>query len=72
LLLNESYANGGKYYLIVSGLGKVPIGKMKLSVKVFHHQSRFIYFGGSDKVTYAVSGSHLDQEGIVGQSKSGF
>jgi hypothetical protein len=28
--------------------------------------------GGSDKVTYAVSGSHLDQEGIVGQSKSVF
>jgi hypothetical protein len=32
-----------------------------------------IYFsGGSDKITYSVSGSHLDQEGIVGQEKSGF
>jgi hypothetical protein len=27
--------------------------------------------GGSDKITYAVSGSHLDQEGI-GRDKSGF
>jgi hypothetical protein len=26
--------------------------------------------GGSDKVTYAVSGSHLDQEGIIGGNKS--
>jgi hypothetical protein len=25
--------------------------------------------GGSDKVTYAVSGSHLDQEGIIGGNK---
>jgi hypothetical protein len=24
--------------------------------------------GGSDKVTYSVSGSHLDQEGIIGGS----
>ncbi|MEZ0129955.1 SusC/RagA family TonB-linked outer membrane protein, partial [Flavobacterium sp. LBUM151] len=28
--------------------------------------------GGSDKITYSVSGSHLDQEGIVGGDKSGF
>jgi hypothetical protein len=28
--------------------------------------------GGSDKITYAVSGSHLDQEGIIGRDKSGF
>jgi hypothetical protein len=28
--------------------------------------------GGSDKITYAVSGSHLDQEGIIGGDKSGF
>jgi hypothetical protein len=28
--------------------------------------------GGSDKVTYSVSGSHLDQEGIIGGNKSGF
>lgn len=75
LLLNESYANGGKAlpYSNVSGLGKgtnwqnevfntgVPIISHDLSIS-----------GGSDKVTYAVSGSHLDQEGIIGGSKSGF
>jgi TonB-linked SusC/RagA family outer membrane protein len=75
LLLNESYANGGKAlpYANVSGLGKgtnwqnevfntgVPIISHDLSIS-----------GGSDKVTYAVSGSHLDQEGIIGGSKSGF
>lgn len=75
LLLNESYANGGKAlpYPNVSGLGKgtnwqnevfntgVPIISHDLSIS-----------GGSDKVTYAVSGSHLDQEGIIGGSKSGF
>ncbi|WP_029269079.1 TonB-dependent receptor [Flavobacterium sp. KJJ] len=75
LLLNESYANGGKAlpYPNVSGLGKgtnwqdevfgtgVPIINYDLSVS-----------GGSDKVTYAISGSHLDQEGIVGGDKSGF
>ncbi|KUJ59949.1 SusC/RagA family TonB-linked outer membrane protein [Flavobacteriaceae bacterium CRH] len=75
LLLNESYANGGAAikYPNVSGLGKgttwqdevfgkgVPIINNDLSIS-----------GGSDKITYSVSGSHLDQEGIVGRDKSGF
>jgi hypothetical protein len=30
----------------------------------------FLFSGGSD--TYAVSGSHLGQEGIIGGDKSGF
>jgi TonB-dependent starch-binding outer membrane protein SusC len=75
LLLNESYANGGQTipYPNVSGLGKgtnwqkevfstgVPIINNDISIS-----------GGSEKMTYAVSGSHLDQEGIVGADKSGF
>lgn len=74
LLLNESYANGGKVlpYPNVSALGKgtdwqnevfstVPIINYDLSIS-----------GGSDKMSYSVSGSHLDQEGIVGKDKSGF
>jgi len=74
LLLNESYANGGKAlpYPNVSGLGKgtnwqdevfsiVPIINYDLSIS-----------GGSDKISYSVSGSHLDQEGIIGKDKSGF
>jgi TonB-linked SusC/RagA family outer membrane protein len=75
LLLNESYANGGKPlpYPDATGLGKgtnwqnevfstaVPIINYDLSIS-----------GGSEKITYSVSGSHLDQEGIVGEDKSGF
>ncbi|WP_426064779.1 SusC/RagA family TonB-linked outer membrane protein [Flavobacterium sp. DSP2-3-1] len=75
LLLNESYANGGNTipFPDVSGLGK---GKnwqnevFSTSVPVINHDISFS--GGSDKITYAVSGSHLDQEGIIGESKSGF
>jgi hypothetical protein len=31
-----------------------------------------IKWSGSDKVTYAVSGSHLDQEGIMAVTSRGF
>lgn len=74
LLLNESYANGGKAlpYPNVSGFGdgtnwqkeifnQAPITNNDLSIS-----------GGSDKISYAVSGSHLDQQGIIGGDKSGF
>ncbi|WP_264565010.1 SusC/RagA family TonB-linked outer membrane protein [Flavobacterium sp. N3904] len=74
LLLNESYANGGKAlpYPNVSGLGngtnwqkeifqEAPIINYDLSIS-----------GGSEKISYSVSGSHLDQQGIVGGDKSGF
>lgn len=75
LLLNESYANGGQTipFPNVSNLGKgtdwqdrvfgtgVPIVSHDLSIT-----------GGTEKVNYAVSGSHLDQDGIVGGRKAGF
>jgi TonB-linked SusC/RagA family outer membrane protein len=74
LLLNESYANGGKAlpYPNVSGLGEgtnwqkeifnpAPIINYDLSIS-----------GGSDKITYSFSASHLGQEGIIGGDKSGF
>lgn len=75
LLLNESYANGGKSlpYTSVTGLGKGTNWQDEVisnGVPIINHDLSIS--GGSDKVTYAVSGSHLDQEGIVGQSKSGF
>lgn len=75
LLLNESYANGGRAlpYTNVSGLGKGTNWQkevMSTSVPIINHDLSIS--GGSDKVTYAVSGSHLDQEGIVGQKKSRF
>ncbi len=75
LLLNESYANGGNAILFpnVSGLGKGTNWQNEVfstSVPIINHDISFS--GGSDKITYAVSGSHLDQEGIIGESKSGF
>jgi len=74
-LLNESYANGGQPlpFPNISGLGtgtnwqnevfgkQVPITSHDLSLT-----------GGSDKVTYRVGASNIDQEGIVGGNKSGF
>jgi TonB-linked SusC/RagA family outer membrane protein len=75
LLLNESYANGGKTlpYSSVIGQGKGTNWQDEVvssGVPIINHDMSIS--GGSDKVTYAVSGSHLDQEGIVGQQKSGF
>jgi TonB-dependent starch-binding outer membrane protein SusC len=74
MLLNESYAYAGMPlpYPNTSEIGEgtdwqkeifqpAPIVSYDLSIS-----------GGSDKVTYAVSASHLDQEGIIGGDKSGF
>jgi TonB-linked SusC/RagA family outer membrane protein len=75
LMLNESYANGGQTipYPNASGLGKGTNWQDKVfdaGVPIINHDLSIS--GGSDKVTYAVSGSHLDQEGIIGGNKSGF
>lgn len=74
LLLNESYANAGQTSPIqnLSNLGQgtdwqdevfdiVPVQSHNISVN-----------GGSDKIRYSISGSHLQQEGIVGGPKSEF
>jgi len=75
LLLNESYANGGQAlpYPNVSNLGR----GTDWQNEVFSNNATIISHdinvsGGSDKITYAVSGSHLKQDGIVGLDKSGF
>lgn len=73
-LLNESYAFAGLPlpFPNTSGIGDgtdwqdeifnpAPIISYDLSIT-----------GGSDKVTYGVSASHLDQQGIIGGDKSGF
>ncbi len=75
-LLNESYANGGKalpYPNLNSNLGKGTDWQKEVfgtAVPITSHDLTFS--GGSDKITYSVSGSHLDQEGIIGGEKSGF
>ena len=75
LLLNESYANGGNAipFPNVSGLGKGTNWQNEVfnkGVPIINHDISFS--GGSDKITYTVSGSHLGQEGIIGGDKSGF
>ncbi|MCL6461789.1 MAG: TonB-dependent receptor [Flavobacterium micromati] len=75
LLLNESYANGGNAipFPNVSGLGKGTNWQnevLRTNVPIINHDINIS--GGSDKITYSVSGSHLDQEGIIGGAKSGF
>lgn len=75
LLLNESYANGGLAlpFPVVSDLGEGTDWQDEVfstGVPIINHDLSIS--GGTEKVTYAISGSLLDQEGIVGEDKSGF
>lgn len=75
LLANEAFVNDGKPapFPNVSGLGKGTDWQDQVfgkSVPIVNHDINFS--GGSEKITYSVSGSHLDQEGIVGGDKSAF
>ncbi|HOZ74378.1 MAG TPA: TonB-dependent receptor [Flavobacterium sp.] len=75
LLLNESYANGGQPvpYPSVGGLGTGTDWQREVfgsAVPVFNHD--LSVSGGSEKITYAVGGSHLYQQGIVGGDKADF
>lgn len=75
MLLNESYANGGQAlpYPNVRNVGKGTDWQDEVfgkSVPIINHD--LTISGGSEKISYNVSGSHLDQEGIVGGKKSGF
>jgi hypothetical protein len=55
--------------LMYQDLGKERIGKsFDAGVPIINHDLS----GGSDKVTYSVSGSHLDQEGIMVVTSLGF
>lgn len=75
LLLNEKYANGGQPipFPNVSSLGEGTDWQDEVfdtGVPIINHDLSVA--GGSDKVTYRVSGSHLDQDGIIGGDKSHF
>lgn len=75
LLLNESYAAGGQPlpYPNVTGLG---IGTdwqdevFNVAVPLTNHD--FNVSGGSEKITYSFSGSHLYQQGIIAPKKTDF
>jgi TonB-linked SusC/RagA family outer membrane protein len=72
LLLNESYANGGQPipFPNVSGLGAGTNWQDEVfgDAPIISHD--FMLSGGSEKITYAVSGSDLTQQGIIGGEKS--
>ncbi|PZR22972.1 MAG: SusC/RagA family protein [Flavobacterium psychrophilum] len=75
LLQNERYANGGKAlpFPDVSGLGVGTDWQDEVfnkGVPLVNHD--LTISGGGEKITYSVSGSHLDQEGIIGGNKSSF
>ena len=75
VLLNESYANGGRAAPLpdVSALGKGTDWQDEVfsdSAPVVNHD--LTLSGGSENITYSVSGSHLYQEGIIGGRKSSF
>ncbi len=74
LLLNESYANGGEQipYPNVSDLGEGTDFQDAVfdTAPIVNHNLTLA--GGSERVTYSVGGSHLNQEGIIGAEKSGF
>lgn len=75
LLLNESYANGGRPlpYPNVSGLGAGTNWQNEVFNSAAPMQSHDISVsGGSEKINFALSGSDLTQSGIVGSDKSGF
>lgn len=75
LLLNESYANGGKPlpYPNVNGIGSGTDWQNEVFDSAAPMQSHDISVsGGSEKINYALSGSDLTQSGIVGSDKSGF
>lgn len=75
LLQNERYANGGKPipFPDVSGLGVGTDWQDEVfneGVPIINHD--LTISGGGEKISYSISGSHLDQEGIVGGDKSSF
>ncbi|MDX1761784.1 MAG: TonB-dependent receptor plug domain-containing protein [Christiangramia sp.] len=71
LLLNESYANNGQAlpYPNVSGLGEGTDFQDEVfdTAPIINHNVTLS--GGSEKVTYSVGASHLNQEGIIGADK---
>ena len=74
LLLNESYGNGGQAlpYPIVTGLGKGTDWQNEVFNSSPIVSNDFSISGGSDKITYAFSGSDLYQQGIIGGGKSDY
>ncbi|RAR72933.1 SusC/RagA family TonB-linked outer membrane protein [Flavobacterium aciduliphilum] len=74
MLLNESYANNGQSipYPNVTGLGKGTNWQDEVFKKAPILSKDISISGGSENIIYSFSASNINQEGIVGLSKSGF
>lgn len=74
LLLNESYTNAGQISPIqnLSGLGKGTQWQNEVFETALITNHNLSIRGGADNISYSISGSLLDQEGIVGTDKSEF
>ncbi|CAH0998861.1 TonB-dependent receptor P3 [Neolewinella maritima] len=74
LLLNEAYAAGGQAlpFPDASGLGFGTDYQDEVfeNAPILSHD--LTASGGSDKMTYSIGGSYLDQDGIIGGDKAGF
>jgi TonB-linked SusC/RagA family outer membrane protein len=75
LLLNEAYVNAGQQSPISEALGEIGEGTdwqdevFAVAPMMSHNLS---VRGGTDKTSYSLSGSILNQDGIVGEEKSQF
>jgi TonB-dependent starch-binding outer membrane protein SusC len=74
VLLNESYAASGRIppYPNISNLGRGTNWQNELFESAPVYTNDISISGGSEKMTYALSASDLNQEGIIGRDKSGY
>ncbi len=74
LLLNESYTNNGQAppFPNVSGLGVGTDWQDEVFESAPQWSHNLSLSGGSDRITYSMGGSFVDQKGIVGPDKSKF
>lgn len=73
-LLNESYAANAEAlpFLNIGGLGEGTNWQEELFEDAFMYNMNASVSGGSEKVTYYLGASHLDQDGIVASDKSSY
>ncbi len=74
MLLNESFANNGQAlpYPNVTGLGKGTNWQNEVFKKADITNKDITISGGTENIIYSFSASKIEQDGIVGLSKSGF
>jgi TonB-dependent starch-binding outer membrane protein SusC len=74
VLLNESFAASGQIppFSNISHLGRGTNWQNELFETAPMYTHNISITGGSEKMTYALSASDLDQEGIIGGEKSGY